>query len=271
MAIKKENKDVTPQAEETVFGGSSAHENETSFIVEEPKAEEKVEVVKEVKEESIPLSFVQKMMQEMEDKFTAQINKLKTASAKKELDSDLDYVSELEDDWLEVPVVFFAFSFNFSIHGDKKRGIESEPPHGAIKFKPLIRTKRKSGKEVQVVSVSSVKIQSKSVVEYLRDHSQYGIAFYENMESAMNIDSTWAQKMVEAQQSIGRLSDMQVIARAKQEGISVSQSPERMRRELVEITAKRAIAQQERLLYGGLKKATIDKGTDRSIIEKTIA
>ena len=34
----------------------------------------------------------------------------------------------------------------------------------------------------------------------------------------MNIDSTWAQKMVEAQQSIGRLSDMQVIARAKHIG-----------------------------------------------------
>lgn len=267
MAIKKENKDVTPQTEESVFGGSSAQENEISFIVEEPVKEE----VKQEKEESIPLSFVQKMMKEMEEKFTAQINKLKTANARKELDDDLEYVAELEDDWLDVPVVFFAFSFNFSIHGDKKRGIESEPPHGPIKFKPLIRTKRRSGKETQVVSVSSVKVQSRLVAEYLRNHSQYGIAFYENMESAMNIDSTWAQKMVEAQQSIGKLSDMQVIARAKQEGVSVSQSPERMRRELVELTAKRAIAQQERLLYGGLKKATIDKGTDRSIIEKTIA
>ncbi len=268
MAIKKENKDVMPQAEETVFGGSIAHENEISFELEEL---EKAEVKEEIKEDSIPLSFVQKMMKEMEDKFTNQINRLKTANAKKELDDDLEYVSDLEDDWLDVPVVFFAFSFNFSIHGDKKRGVDTEPPHGAIKFKPLIRTKRRSGKETQVISVSSVKIQSKSVVEYLRSHTQYGIAFYENMESAMNIDSTWAQKMVEAQQSIGKLSDMQVIARAKQEGISVSQSPEKMRRELVETTAKRSIAQQERLLYGGLRKATIDKGTDRSIIEKTIA
>lgn len=76
--------------------------------------------------------------------------------------------------------------------------------------------------------------------------------------------------MVEAQQSIGRLSDMQIIARAKQEGISISQSPERMRRELVELTAKKSIAQQERMLYGNLRSANIDKSTDRSIIEKTI-
>jgi hypothetical protein len=36
------------------------------------------------------------------------------------LREELTYVSDLEDDWLEQPVVFFAFSMNFSIHGDKK-------------------------------------------------------------------------------------------------------------------------------------------------------
>jgi hypothetical protein len=90
------------------------------------------------------------------------------------------------------------------------------------------------------------------------------------MESAMNIDSTWAQKLVEAQQSIGRLSDMQIIARAKQEGMSVSQSVDGMRRSLVELTAKRAKEQQDRLLYGSIRNSIVDdKG--RSVIEKTIA
>ena len=124
--------------------------------------------------------------------------------------------------------------------------------------------------ETQVVSVSSVSVNSIEVVEYLRGHSQFGIAFYENMESAMNIDSTWAQKLVEAQQSIGRLSDMQIIARAKQEGMSVSQSVDGMRRSLVELTAKRAKEQQDRLLYGSIRNSIVDdKG--RSVIEKTIA
>jgi hypothetical protein len=85
----------------------------------------------------------------------------------------------------------------------------------------------------------------------------------------LNVDSTWAQKMIEAQQSISRLSDLQVVARAKQEGMSVSQSPEAMRKQLVEITAKRQIAQQDNMLYGSLRKATVDK-TGREIIEKTI-
>lgn len=228
-----------------------------------------VPVIKEeAKEESLPISLVQKMMKEMEEKFMNQINKI-TSSVKNSEYSEANYVADLEEDWLEVPVVFFAFSFNFSIHGDKKRGIEELPPGGAVRFVPLIRTKKKGQKGIQVISVSSVKVQSKSLVDYLRGHSQFGIAFYENMESALNIDATWAQKMVEAQQSISRLSDMQVIARAKQEGISVSQSPEGMRKQLVEKQAREAIDRQEKMLYGSIRSSVVDsKG--RSIIEKTI-
>jgi hypothetical protein len=223
----------------------------------------------EAREESLPLSLVQKMMKEMEDKFMNQINKLTSAVRTTNEYSDDEYINDLQDDWLEIPVVFFAFSFNFSIHGDKKRGMEDEPPGGPVRFVPLIRTKKKGQKGIQVISVSSVKINSKGLVDYLRSHSQFGIAFYENMESAMNIDATWAQKMVEAQQSISRLSDMQVIARAKQEGISVTQSPEGMRKQLVEKHARESIDRQEKMLYGSIRSSVVDK-QGRSIIEKTI-
>lgn len=257
MAIKKVNQDVTQETEK-----SETIENNASFDNE----------VKENKEESLPLSMVQKMISDIEErltnKFKSQISKME--SSKNIVDADAEYMQSIQDDWLDTPVVFFAYSFNFSIHGDKKRGEETRPPHGAVKFKPLIRTKRKKGKQTEVVSVSSVKIQSKSEVEYLRNHSQYNIAFYENMESALNIDSMWAQKMIEAQQSISRLSDMQMIQRAKSEGIAITDKPELMRRQLVEITAKRAIKQHDNMLYGSLKASKIDKNTDRAIVEKTI-
>ena len=261
MPVKKVQ-DVTPTTETTVFEELNAQE-----MKEE-------QVVVEKKEEALPVSIVEKMMKELEEKllnkFSSQINKLKTAEAQKEIDADLKYVEDLQDDWLEQPVVFFAFSMNFSIHGDKKRGVENLPPHGAIKFKPLVRTKRKRNRDVQVISVSSIKVNSASEVEYLRNHSQYGIAFFENMTSAMAVDSTWAQKMMEAQQSISRLSDMQVIARVQQEGLSVTNSPEAMRRQLVELTAERAKAQQDKLLYGSLKQSSLERGTNRVITEKTI-
>lgn len=271
MPIKKktEEKDLTSelnQESSTIFDGGLSSDD-TNYSLE------KVERIAE-KEDSLPLSLVQKMMKEVEDRltnqFSSQISKLKEAAKRSTLEEDLDYVSELEDDWLEQPVIFFAFSFNFSIHGDKKRGVEEVPPHGAIRFSPLIRTKRKGQRGTQVISVSSVKVQSKQVAEYLRNHSQFGIAFYENMGAAYNVDSTWAQKMIEAQQSVSRLSDMQVIARAKQEGLSVTQSPEGMRKQLIEIQAKRSIDQQSRMLYAGIQNTKMDTHTNRTIVEKTI-
>jgi len=256
MPVKKTNKkeDATPQEvkNEAISAPEVAEEN------------------------SMPISLVQKLMHEMEEKlsnkFKNQIDKLKLHKAKEELDEDVDYVESLEDDWLDVPVTFFAFSMRYSIHSDRRKGQEVLPPFGdPIKFKPLIRHKRPGrGKEVEVVSVSSVSVQSSQVVEYLRDHSLFGIYFYENMENAMNVDSSWAHKMVEAQRSLARLSDMQIVARAKQEGISVSQSPERMRRELSEILAKKSQDQHERILNQRLRESVLDsKG--RSVTEGKIA
>lgn len=276
MPIKKKE-EVSPKVEESIFEATSKEEqNDAPVEFEVELFEDNNEVKEETKEEpKFSLSAVQKMMKDAEERmmsmFNSQISKLKLNKDKEELDADLDYVQSLQDDWLENPVVFFAFSYQFSVHGDMRRGVETIPPQGAIRFKPVIRTKRKRGKETQVISVSSVVVHSKEVVDYLRSHTQYGILFFENVESAMNVDATWAQKMVEAQTSISRLSDIQVISRAQQEGIAVSQSPEDMRRQLVEKMAKRSIEQHERMLYGSIQKSIVDKGTGRSIIEKTIA
>jgi hypothetical protein len=275
MPIKKKE-EVSSKVEESKIETTSTNEQNDApveFEVELFEEETKKEEVKE--EPTFSLSTVQKMMQDAEERmmnmFKSQMSKISLNNDKKELDADLAYVQELQDDWLENPVVFFAFSYQFSVHGDMRRGIETIPPQGAIRFKPVIRTKRKRGKETQVISVSSVVVHSKEVVDYLRTHTQYGILFFENVESAMNVDATWAQKMVEAQTSISRLSDIQVISRAQQEGIPVTQSPEDMRRQLVEKMAKRSIEQHERMLYGSIQRSIVDQGTGRSIIEKTIA
>lgn len=275
MPIKKKE-EVSSKIEESNIEMTSTNEQndaQVEFEVELFEEETKKEEVKE--EPTFSLSTVQKMMQDAEERmmnmFKSQMSKMSLSKDKEDLDADLAYVQELQDDWLENPVVFFAFSYQFSIHGDMRRGVETIPPQGAIRFKPVIRTKRKRGKETQVISVSSVVVHSKEVVDYLRTHTQYGILFFENVESAMNVDATWAQKMVEAQTAISRLSDIQVISRAQQEGIPVSQSPEDMRRQLVEKMAKRSIEQHERMLYGSIQRSIVDQGTGRSIIEKTIA
>ena len=79
MPVKKVQ-DVTPETEITVFEESNA-----------PEMKEEKVVVK--KEEALPVSIVEKMMKELEEKllnkFSSQINKLKTAEAQKDIDADL--------------------------------------------------------------------------------------------------------------------------------------------------------------------------------------
>lgn len=259
MAIKKKDAE---SSKTDVFSEDQHTEQEA---VKTTAKKEKVE--KEEAEDMVPMSSVVRMMSDLEAKL---MDRFGLGVKSKTVAVDDSYVDELMDDWMETPAVFFAFSFNFSIHGDKKRGIETIPPHGAVKFKPLIRTRRRGQRGgVDVVSVSSVRVHSKEQAEYLREHSQFGIAFFENLDSAMRVDVTMAQKMVEAQQSISRLSDMGIVARAKQEGLEVHSNIETMRKQLVEIYAKRSIEQHEKMLYGGIRSSVVDKDK-RTIIEKTI-
>lgn len=256
MALKKKEttkKDETSQAKKEI-----AFENEESHT-EEPKQEVKSEM-----EDSIPVSMVEEMMRKMESKFNAQLSKLKTTISKQELEEDKQYVADLEDDYLENPVIFFAYSSNFSIHGDKKRGVTSTPPTGPVKFKTVIRTKRKGRKGTQVISVSSVKVHSKALANWLEGHSQFGISFFRDMDAAMSIDTTWAQKLVEANSSVQRLSDQQVIARCKQEGLPIGTDPDAMRKLLVDHVAKKNKKRQDDMMYGHIRKSTVEN--DREIM-----
>lgn len=270
MAVKKENK--KEKSEDLVF------DEEVKKSVEgDAEMSESIEDVKEdsVEEEApIPVSAVEKLLLNLEERLTNQFNskleKLKLKKAKDELSENEAYIQDLEEDWLDVPVVFFAYSINFSIHGDNCRGKATKPPQGAVRFKPIIRSKRKGRKGDEVISVSSIKIQSKSAAEYLRNHSQFGIAFFENMDSVLNIDSGWAQKLVEANQSIQKLSDQQIIARCRQQKIPISADVPSMRKALVADIAEKSLALQHKINYGRLENSVLDKSSDRQIVEKKI-
>ena len=253
MSIKKKTtKEANSNSEENTSKNMSTEEN---------------------KEPTFSLSHVQKMMQEFEEKmtskFNAQVAKLKSGS-KTEEEKGLDYTQQMEDDWLDEPVIFFAFCFNYMIFGDRRRGKETQPPYGPILFKPIIRQVVQKGKSKETVSVSSVKVQTQAEVDYLKSHSQYGILFYESLDDAMNTEPSWALKMAEAQKGIANLSDMHVVARAKQEGLVMKQSIEAMRKELIQKVAKRASDQHERMQYAAIKTAVVEEGTNREVIKKTI-
>lgn len=277
MAIKKEKTEKstkkTKQKDEAVQDENIfSEESHTEKTVEETTdSEQIVEQNDNTNSEPVmTVTAVEEMLKKQEERWSQRLNKVTAlfkADKGGEVNSDT-YVADLEDDWLDIPAVFFAYSINYSIHGDKKRGVESKPPQGAVRFEPIVRQKRKGQKGEEVISVSSVKVHSKTVADYLRNHSQFGIAFFEDMDAVLNLNAGWAQKLIEANSSINRLSDQQIIARCKQEGLPVTTDVIQMRKTLVEKIAEKSIAQQDQMLYGKLRKAVIDQKTGFEIIEK---
>lgn len=280
MAVKpkKDKKEETTSVEkqDVIFTEEApkAVENTTE---EEKEATEEVVIEEEDitdKEPVMTMTAVEEMLQRQEERWKTRLDsltqKLKFGKAKGELDEAADYVAELEDDWLDTPVVFFAYSFEFSIHGDKKMGKETKPPHGMVKFKPVIRAKRQGRKGEEIICVSSVKVQSRALAEYLKGHSQFGIAFFENMDAVLNMNTDWAQRLIEANSSIQRLSDQQVISRCRQEGVNIGTDIVAMRKALVQKIAEKSIKHQENMMYGKLKNAVIEGKDKREIVERTI-
>jgi hypothetical protein len=104
----------------------------------------------------------------------------------------------------------------------------------------------------------------------LRNHSQFGVRFFESMENAMSVDVSWAQKLVESNSQIQQLSDMQVIDRSTQEGLTIISDISVMRKNLIEHVAKKNIAQEEKLRNNNLRQAVKDTDTGRMYVEKTI-
>lgn len=268
MSVTKKNtkKDEAVQ-DDNIFNEESHTENDSANDQVETELKDMTE-----DEPVMSITAVEDMLKSQEERWSQKFNKLmqsiKLGNAKAELNDSADYISELTDDWLDNPAVFFAFSFNFSIHGDKNRGVEKNPPQGPIHFKPIVRTKRKGRRGEEVISVSSVKVHSKAVADYLRNHSRFGISFFENMDEVLNMNTGWAQRLVEANTSINGLSDQQIIARCRQEGLPIGTDIQHMRKVLVEKVAAEAIKLQDEKMYGKLRKAVIDHKTGREIIEK---
>ena len=159
-------------------------------------------------------------------------------------DEDEDY--DVLDDYLEVPAVFFCFSQEYSVHGDKRQGRESLPPLGFVKFKPVYRYARKAGRGVDVIAVSQTVVRSKAQANWIRKHSLFGIKFFENVDDVTQIDTTLAEKMAEQSARISRMSDLQIIERARQENIQVHQDMAKLRKELVQHLAEGEMKRSDR-------------------------
>ena len=150
-----------------------------------------------------------------------------------------------KDDFLQDPVIFFAFSKYYAIWGDKRKGQQVATPYNRkIEFDTVYRFQKRGKTErgIEIVTISQAIIRSKKEAKWLDDHSLNGIKFFKNINDAKNVDVTLSEKMAEMQGMIGGMDDMKVIARAQMENISI-ENPDvaKIRQQLIQKLAYDAI------------------------------
>lgn len=150
------------------------------------------------------------------------------------------------DDYLDIPTNFFTYSFSHTCLGDTRFGHSVETPYGRpIKFKPLWRYKKPgSGKyNDQVLSMSCITVRSKKEAEWIRNHTLFGIRYFENHKDAQ-VDSVFADNLVEQSNMLNAMSQFEVIERAKSEGITITPDIDDVRKRLTYQLAEKELKSQ---------------------------
>lgn len=235
MAVSK-SKDVKSKGNNEKASKSEVAAEQTN---KSESAGTKTESDKLLASENITSEFIEqfKTMKAQLDKLTSENIELSKKS-KEDIEED-----SLIEDYLEVPAVFFAFTYKYSVYSYKRMNKEMLPPNGGIRFKTMLRYNKKnsSNRGVETISISQAVCRSKKEAEYLRRSPEYNIKFFENINDAKSVDVSLAEKMSEANSRISSMNDYQVIERAKAEGINMSDDILYLRKELVSRMAKVAL------------------------------
>lgn len=183
------------------------------------------------------------------------IQNLKTPPSPDEFDHG-DYLSE--------PVLFFCFKDKYSIYCDTKRHGNVDPPNGPVKFQALYRYKKKFQKGEKAITISQYASYSKKEVEWLKQHENFDVMFFENIDETYGKNAMLADAMTSISHTVNSMSDIDVINRCKSEGIAISSdNPSKLRKLLIGKLAESELAADKQR-----KTAAYVKSLEK--VEKTI-
>ncbi len=166
------------------------------------------------------------------------IDSMAQALAKKEMYSrgGVFYhdIKELDpEDYNEVAVIFTSYGNDYLIVDDVRRGHAVRTPYGRpFKFRFQGGRVTTVGRVQTYSCFCSFSTNSKKEIKWLREHSLYNIAFYEDNKLALSAD---ARKIGIASRVSRQIADLEmgsILARAKQYGIAVGGNLADIRTEL---------------------------------------
>ncbi len=133
-------------------------------------------------------------------------------------------------DYMKEPKVFYAYNFYYAIYGDRRLGRDVSTPYDTpIQFR-LLKTKRVSD---GTLCVCSTLIYSKKEYEWLQNHSLFNLFFFEQLADEDNVDITLVNKMSEISGMFTSMNQRQIVERAQQMGLPISQDIMKVRNSMI--------------------------------------
>lgn len=133
------------------------------------------------------------------------------------------------DDYMEVPIIFFAYRAFHVIAGDTRMGTEVCIPNDVqmIKFRNVafVREDKKN-----LMAVCQYDCHSKSIAKWLKEHTQYGTQFFS--QDAVSLISTgnaeYSSELSATEMMLRSWQPGQIAAECSRRGIAVSSDPASM-------------------------------------------
>lgn len=148
------------------------------------------------------------------------------------------------DDYLPDAVIMWAPCMGKTIFDDKRLGQVAYPPYNeqrangewgprAIRFYGRYQKKMPgagSKKDYDVLTVSTAMIRSKKELQWLREHSKFGIEFFEDIRQLRSVNVAFLEALQQASAMLSNKALPQLLAIAGTLGIKAQQDPQEMRK-----------------------------------------
>jgi len=161
-------------------------------------------------------------------------------------DVDLEDPSSYDnDDVLEDPKIYFTYSNGKTLYSytDVKTRKIIDLPYGVdrpIRFKKVYSYRKldRTGKGDKVHTVARYVTYSKKEDEFLRNHPYFNISIFESMGEAEAIDSSFATILESTRTMVNKMSNHNVVDRARNLDLPILEDPSEMRKSLIHKLAK---------------------------------
>lgn len=254
MAVSKSSE----ESEEQKNSAGEQNKNEETPKVETPKEKDLITLSMADLDELIDSRIKSRVSDggsaELIETLVKALNKVNPDNNKKF--TKTEYRDPEPGDLLEEPVVFWAQGFQYVIGDDvDKSGRPIPAPLGVIDFRAISSQKRQNGKEQNILITSKHVCQSKKELEFLRNHSFYGIRFFENVRDIDSVDIKYAALIAKYSQGLRNMDAVRVFQQARDLKIGITtDDPDTMRLMLAQYHAKNEIEKSEEALKVSIRK-----------------